>query len=235
MRKTAVHPRVRTRLAFEALCLTGYADSPHLPELIDFNADDHTLTYRRVRGRRFDQVFGINEQWQGNAKSWSKAKPYLAQYVEAETDLLDRGLLYRGVSPERIVFTGEQAVLLDHDETIGTDPGRGRWHFNSQRGTWELMAPEEFYGRGYLSAETATYRTAAIAHLALAGQLPYARFSDRSEMRATRMQGALDVADSLSKQTQKVIKKGLNIRTYRRHANPSAFFEALTASYEDTV
>lgn len=233
VRKTALHPRVRTRLAFEALCLTGYADSPHLPELRDYDAETHTLTMARVRGQSFREVFAVDEAWNGVPKPWSDAKPYLAQYIEAETDLLSRGLMYRDLNLDHLIFTGDKAVLVDHEETLGNDPSAGKWYYKSQRGTWETMSPEEFRGYGYLTERTATYRAGVLAYVALTGSLPFPRFPQRQEVHRWRKRRVARVDEGLPKLARQTLKTALRIKPDHRQASPANFFNELTASYED--
>ena len=233
--KTALHPRAHKRLVHEALCLGGYADSPHLPERIGFDPDTSTLTMRRVDGRSFREVFCVDEDWRGTPMPWSEASIYLEQYIDAETDLLSRGLMYRDLNLDHVMFAGDRAVLLDHEETVGKLQGEKTWHYNSLRGTWETMAPEEFCGHGHLTERTATYRSAVLAHLALSGNLPFPRFPARDDVYRWRKENAPEVSDDFPGSARRVLRAALNPRIHRRQVSPRAFFNELTASYEDTV
>ena len=233
--KRVLSPRARTRLALEALCLAAYSDSPHLPRIRDFDAATLTLTTERVVGRSFREVFNVDDEWTGAPTAWDSAAGYLGQYIDAETDLLSRGLMYRDLNLGHLLFTGEKAVFVDHEETVGKPEGSAKWRYNSYRGTWETMAPEEFPGCGYLTERTATYRSAVLAHLALSGSLPFPRFEDRDDVHGWRRSHPPEIASSFDKPVRKVLRAALDSRIARRHENPQQFFNELTASYEDTV
>lgn len=233
--KVALTSQARTRLAFEALALTVFQDSPHIPAAKRYDATMGTLVSERVAGKSFKEVFAVNDEWHATAMPWAAVAPLLEQYVTAETDLLARGAMYRDLNLEHLIFTGDKAVLVDHEETVGNIEGEDQWYFKSIRGTWETMAPEEFRGYGYLTERTATYRAAVLAHLALSGELPFPRFPLRRDVHRSRKRRVAQIAGSLPQQSRRVLRVALDERSARRHASPEHFFKALKSTYEDTV
>lgn len=236
VRKTGIDQSAFFRLTREMWMLRCLQRSPNVPQLISSSAIAHTLTTEYVAGRSFTEVFSVDAEWNAQAKSWEEAAPYLAQYVAAEEDLLKRGFLYRDLSLDHLIFTGDKAVLVDHEETvIDMEEGSKDWYYSSVRGTWETMAPEEFRGYGHLTERTATYRSAVLAHVALSGHLPFPRFPYRSDVHHWRKTHAPQVSSALPSLTRRVLRTALDLKPPRRYASPAPFFKALTASYEDTV
>lgn len=217
----------------ELFALRLLGNFPNTPHIKRENASDRTLVTEYIVGETFGDAFSVNAEWQGEAKEWVDARPYLEQYIAAEQGLLRRGFLYRNLSLDHLIFTGEKAVLVDHEETLVRELGEKAWSLDSLRGTWETMAPEEFRGRGKLTHETATYRTATIAHLALSGELPFPRFSSRGESHHWRKGHAPKISHELPRNPRRVLRVGLDVRPERRHANPAQFLKALKSAYEE--
>lgn len=220
-------------LSRESNTLRFLERSPYTPHLKRASDIDHSVVTEYIAGQTFATVFSVDADWQAAAKEWVDTEPYLEQYVTAEQDLLERGYLYRDLSLDHLIFTGEKAVLINHEETLVAELGARAWGFNSLRGTWETMAPEEFRGRGELTAETATYRVAAVAHLAVSGQLPFPRFPTRTETHHWRKHHAPRIAQSIPRVARKVLRVGLDVRPERRYYDPAQFFDALKTAYED--
>lgn len=236
VQKTGIDPRAFFRLTREMWMLRGLERSPHTPRLLSSSAIAHTLTTEYVAGQAFTEVFAVDEEWNAQPKSWQDAAPYLAQYVTADQDLLSRGFFYRDLNLDHLIFTGEKAVLVDHEETlIDKEEGSKEWYYSSVRGTWETMAPEEFRGYGNLTERTATYRAAVLAHLALSGHLPFPRFPLRRDVHHWRKTHAPQVSRALPKLTRRVLRSALDVKPDHRHASPARFFKALEVTYEDTV
>lgn len=236
VKKTALDKSAHFRLTREMFMLRGLEKSPHTPHLLSSSAVAHTLTTEYVAGQTFTEVFSVDAEWSAQPKKWDDAAPYLEQYIAAEQDLLDRSYMYRDLNLDHLIFTGDRAVLIDHEETmIDVEEGSKDWYFSSVRGTWETMAPEEFRGYGHLSERTATYRTAVLAHLALSGELPFPRFPLRSDVHHWRKTHAPEVSRALPKMTRRVLRTALDVKPERRHAKPATFWKALKSTYEDTV
>lgn len=236
VKKTALDRRAHFRLNREVFMLSGLEKSPHTPQLLGASSADHSLTTEYVAGQSFTEVFSVDAEWRAEPKPWQEAAPYLEQYMAAEQDLLDRGFMYRDLNPDHLIFTGDRAVLIDHEETmIDVEEGSKDWYFSSVRGTWETMAPEEFRGYGHLTERTATYRSGVLAHLALSGHLPFPRFPLRSDVHHWRKRYAPQISRALPKLTRRVLRTALDVKPERRQAKPAAFWNALKATYEDTV
>lgn len=232
VKKTRLGNSAVLRFAREAFILGLLADSQHAPTLLRKDSEEHSFTTEYVEGRTFAEIFSVDTSWNGVAKDWSEAGPLLAQYIEAEQAILDKGLLYRDLRPEHLIFTGDHAVLVDYEETlVGGRASTREWYPNDRRhGAWAMMAPEEFRGHGILTPKTVTYRAATIAHVALAGRLPVLH-----PVADCRKRLAPSIARTLPWATRRVFRDALDVHLDRRHGSPTAFFEELTTTYEDTV
>lgn len=219
------------RFAREAFILELLADSPHAPVLKQVDYDERTITTEYVAGQSFGEIFSLDDMWSGTGKEWAEAAPLLAQYVAAEQDLLERGVLYRDMSPGHLIFTADHAVLVDHEESLVNEKvEEDRWYLSGGRGRWQTMAPEEFRRHNTLTKKTAAYRTATLAHVALTGRLPITHpVVDWRKRHAPR------VSTSLPKAARRVFRDALDAGLERRYASPADFFDALTSTFENTV
>jgi serine/threonine protein kinase len=168
-----------------------------------------------VEGENAKDKLGF-DNWKTKKHSWPHAAALLSRYVLAEMDLLSRGIFYRDLNLERILFTDEKAVLIDLEAAVAGEP-EGPWQFEDRRGTWETMAPEEFPGFGELTTRAATYRAAVFAYLAFAGRLPFPRFPLRSQVYAWRKQHIASVAPELPGPVGSVFNSALQREPARRH------------------
>jgi serine/threonine protein kinase len=220
------------RLAREAFILRLLDDSSHTPKLKDVDFTEHTITTEYIAGRSFAEVFSVDKNWNASPQDWSEAGPLLAQYVAAEQSLVEEGVLYRDLSPGHLVFTDDHAVLVEHSESlVSSRASMRRWFLYDHRGEPATMAPEEFYGQEtILTPRTATYRAAVMAHIALAGGLPFEPGAPY-----WRNRRKLLVATELPDSTRSTLRSALHTSPGERHADPAAFFNALKATYEDTV
>jgi serine/threonine protein kinase len=233
VKKSSVSPAGYERLQYEWPILDRLRESPHVPKLYHATTRDESVDMfmERIEGEDAKQWLDWEEDWTTRKRPWSEVKLRLGQYVTAEMDLLDRGALYRDMSLEHIIFTRNKAVLVDFESTVFSH-APGRWFFNSKRGTWETMAPEEFPGHGELTARTATYRAAVLAHLALCGRLPFPRFPLRSRTHAWRKWNAAQVGQELPKRVRHVFESALEREPARRHRTPDRFLAAVQRAYE---
>jgi len=220
------------KLAREAFILRLLADSPHVPALKDVDHRERVITTEYVPGRSFADVFSVDNEWNASAKDWSEAGPLLAQYIAAEQSLLDEGIMYRDLSPGHLIFTGDRAVLVNHTESlVNKNVKVKQWYLFDHHGAEATMAPEEFHGmQSLLTPRTATYRSAVMAHVALGGGLPF-----EPSPPYWRKRRILQIAHTLPDLTREAFRGALDARPELRHADPAAFLNALTASYEDTV
>ena len=206
----------------------------HVPTIVNMEHDDMkaSIKMKTIRGKSLREIIGIKDEYDIEAMSWNAAEKLLKQYIEAEMDLLSRRALYRDMNLEHILFTNNQAFLVDLESTIISEVPN-KWVLNDMRGTWETMAPEEFSGYGELNPRTATYRVAIIAHILLVGKLPFKRFpASRSDTHHWRLKNNAEVGGILNKNTQRVFKIALARNHVHRHKDPIGFFKALSDSYK---
>lgn len=217
------------RLKKEARILSLTASSPHTPQLRSMRSkpDGLCLQTEYISGQSAKDWLCINEQWHGKAIPWKEAKTRLKQYVEAEIDLLSRGIMYRDLNPEHILFSDKKAVLIDHESGLRRAEDMQSWVLDDIRGTWETMAPEEFLARGIIFSEIATYRVAVFSYLVLTGELPFLRKSTRKETHKWRIGHPPIISQRLPYTVRKIFGAALARSPSCRHSEPSRFFDSL--------
>ncbi len=221
------------RLSRELKVLKCLSGSVHTPTVVQSRDDTAKISIdmEAIQGQSLRELLDMQTDYVTTAMPWNEAKQWLAQYIDAEMDLLSRDALYRDMNLDHLIFAGNRAVLIDMESTI-ISADQGKWLLNDMRGTWETMAPEEFIGYGELSARTATYRVAVIAHIILTGKLPFKRFSDsRSATYHWRMMHMAEIDRGLSHKTRRVFASALARKPIHRYKNPERFLDKLTASY----
>lgn len=232
--KYSTTPKGYQRLSRELKVLQALEGSSHIPTVTNYEDKDNSISIHmeKVLGQNAKEWIGMQSEYLTRPLTWKNAKDRIEQYVDAEMDLLARGAMYRDLNLEHIIFNDRGAVLVDHEATI-ISPDQGVWHQNDFRGTWETMAPEEFPKRAQLTARTATYRTALVAHLVLTGTLPFKRFpASRADTYRWRRNHPPEIDPTLSKSTRRVFASALSRTATHRHKNPRNFLNALVASYE---
>lgn len=223
--KKAVNRAGGARLAHEKEIYRQLAGSLHIAHVADFDGD---LKLQKVEGDNAKEWLDFHEDWTCNPQEAVPAIKRLGQYVAAEMDFIKRGVLYRDLNLEHLIFAGDTAVLIDLEEAV-VRQSAGSWAFDSRRGTWETMALEEFKGQGELTERTATYRVAVVAHLALTGRLPFPRKAVplRPTTYAWRRNHPATVARELPSGQRKVFSAALAREPARRHKDPQSFLDAL--------
>ena len=106
----------------------------------------------------------------------------------------------------------------------------GLWRVTSRRGTYETMAPEEFTVGSRLTARTASYRFAIVAHLVLAGCLPFRSVPQRWRAYRNRRCPAA-IAPQLPAPVRRVLAASLQCQPARRHSDPARLMQALERAY----
>jgi len=223
------HKRIMSeQMAYEFLkgCL-------HIPTIVKMESDVNqaSIVMETLEGKSLREILGMRDEYNAKPKAWKEVSKLLKQYVGAETDLLERGALYRDMNLDHIIFANDKAYLVDLESTI-INAGADRWSLNDMRGTWETMAPEEFPGYGELSARTATYRVAVVAYLLIVGKLPFKRFPEsRAETYRWRRRHQIEVDETLDKDTRRVFNIALARKQERRYKDPASFLLQLERSY----
>ncbi len=174
-----------------------------------------------------------SETWTSQALEFGAARERLAQFIAAEMDFIARGVIYRDLNPDHIIFSGEKAVFVDLEASSLRLPG-GQWAPANERCTWETMTPEECRGEP-LSVQSTTYSVAVITYLVLSGQLPFRRSdSDSNPTQAyrTRSQNPLIIAGNFTPEQRNVFAAALSEDLTKRPETPQAFFGRLTEAFK---
>lgn len=234
VQKFSVSPKGRNRILREKAVLEALAESPYVPNILSSTDTDDliSLELEYIDGESAKQWLELSENWTVRKLVWEDSRNRLRQYVEAEMDLLRRGVLYRDLNLEHIIFTNSKVVLVDCESAIQKRPNEGDWMLGYGRGTWETMAPEEFSVHGRLTERTATYRVAAFAHLVLAGYVPFVRYDRRSDTYTWRKKHPPKVDSELPKEVRRIFASALARKSIHRHKDPEAFLARLTKYYE---
>lgn len=231
VRKQIEHVDDLPRLRAERDRLRRLASTGHVPRIIA--ATPRRIDMEYVQGQSLKKWLSLTGDWQAITPSLDEALERLAQYVAAEQALLEKGVLYMDLNPEHVIFQRDKAMLIDleassirrHDEPV--------WRIMSRRGTSEMMAPEEFVRSPAtrLTERTATYRVAVVAHLVLAGYVPFPREHYWRRAYAWRRTHVVPVSPELPGPVRRVLKAALQRHPARRHKNPTSFLHALLAAY----
>lgn len=235
VKKVSVSPDGYRRIVRESRVLDILQQSPYVPNIISKQEVDGgvALEIEYIEGKNGKEWLDLGDDWSANAQPWGMVACPLGSYVDAETDLLDRGIMYRDLNLEHLIFNDSGARLIDLEAAVIKNPGELTWLQDDMRGTWETMAPEEFPVRAELTTRTATYRVAVIAHLALSGRLPFERLPLRSEMHAWRKRYPAAISKDLPIATRHVFTSALARKAIHRHVDPQSFLAALARSYEN--
>jgi serine/threonine protein kinase len=226
--KRSTNDSGRARLIKELAVYEYLRESLHIPKLIEKKIGNNIFfKAQTLSGISLKQLLKINDSYNSAPIEWTDAKVYLKQYIEAEMDLLDKGALYRDLNLEHILFSDNKTYFVDLESTVLKNEN-DEWLFNDMRGTWETMAPEEFRGSGKLDARTVTYRVAVIAHLMLAGKLPFEQSSNtRSKTHSIRLKHPAKISHSLDTHVRRVFESALQREPVRRYKDPMSFLLSL--------
>lgn len=226
--KVAQNPSGLIRIAHEATAYGHLIGSPYIANILARTSE--SITLEKFDGQNAKEWLSFNEDWTCKKAEWNIVREKLKQYIEAETDFLDRGVMYRDLNLEHIIFTEDKAVLVDLEEAVFTDSNS--WYFKSRRGTWETMALEEFLRKGQLTKRTATYRVAVVAHLALTGRLPSRRMPLKHDVHQWRKHHNPLIDGHLPKKVRKIFAAALSRKIEHRHKDPKSFYTALEEAYK---
>jgi serine/threonine protein kinase len=224
------------RLASELRVYEALEGSPHIPRLINatrpHGTEHASLEIERIYGQTIGENLAIGPNWKGEAHSWGKSGNALRQYAEAETDFLDRNVLYLDLAMDHVFIPSylQRAIFIDLECSL-IDREEGSWRFSSSRETYETMSPEEFLGLGNLTERVATYRTAVMAHLALSGRLPFLRLLPKTGAELARVL-PLQISSDLPEDTAQLFHAALERTPGKRPKSPAVFIEALARTYE---
>lgn len=188
----------------------------------------------KLNGESLKSWIQLDDDWHAKALPWQDAAARLEQYIDLEMLLLEHGVMYRDLNLDHVVFTETTARIVDLEASLLTRVP-GAWRLtsgDSRRGTWETMALEEFRRPAILTSRTATYRSAVIAHLVLASEVPFARKARKSDTRQWRAAHAPHCALELDKPVRRVLANALSREPSRRHKDPAHFFDALRRAHE---
>jgi serine/threonine protein kinase len=224
------------RLAREIQVYMSLEGSIHIPKLIEatfaHGTEPASFTIERINGATMGEELGVGPNWQGQPNAWQNVKPILTQLVAAETDFLEKNVLYRDIAPRHIFHVLmpndlERVVLIDLEGSL-IDRTDGAWRTDEPMNVaYETMAPEEFSRQIELTEATATYHSAVLAHVALAGRLPYPRWLPKISARIGRHLPEEYFSKALPEGAEVVIQKALSRDPEQRQASPDVFLADL--------
>lgn len=233
--KKSVTDQGSIRLQNEVKALFYLAESPHVPSIVEY--DDKgalpTLRIQFVSGHNAKQWLHLDDEWGADRVSWSDARLKLQQYINAESDFLARGVLYRDLNLEHVIFSDNRVIIVDHESDLFPLTSDMFWKLDDIRGTWETMAPEEFSAKSYITPRVATYRAAVFCHLVLTGKLPFLRKPTRQATHRWRSSHPPIVSREFNRATRKIFAAALSRSSSSRHRSPQRFFEELCRAMED--
>lgn len=234
--KTADTPEGMMRIAGERRMLRHLADAGCVARELEYVEKNGyaEMKIEHIAGESLKSWIKLDDEWRAKGHAWKDAQGRLAQYVELETNLLERGVMYRDLNLDHVIFAEQGAYMIDLEASL-LATREGEWMLDNQesdRGTWETMALEEFRRPVALTTRTATYRSAVVAHLALTGELPFARKPQKKDTHAWRASHVPELALDLSKAVRGVFASSLSREVSRRHKTPARFFEALTEAMD---
>lgn len=221
------------RLSKEIRIYEHLKTSPHVAKVLSSKDDGivASLQIETIKGVSLRQAIDTQATGSVAALPWPEANKLLRFYVAAEMDLLQRGALYRDLNFEHLLFNENGVFFIDLEATLLKNT-ENEWLLSDTRGTWETMAPEEFSGYGVLTARTATYRVAVIAHLLLAGTLPFEiDGGSRAKTHQWRKNHVPKVSRGFDKKVRKVFMSALSRQTARRHKTPARFLQNLEGAF----
>ncbi len=227
--KRALNEKGALRLAWESAALFVLQPSPHTPDMLGYRSRSFgELSMRYVDGKPFTAVMGMDKNWRCRPMSWATFRPYFEQYVAVEADLLARGALYRDLNPDHLIYARNgHAVLVDHEATLFKTEDMRAWSMHNRRGTWETMAPEEFRPWSEVTGRIATYRAGVLAHVALAGELPFPRLPLREAVYQWRRTHDPLVDATLPHDVQVSLSGALARQPGRRQPDPMTLLHEL--------
>lgn len=231
-RKTAVSENDEGRLEQEAAILRHLEGSGLAPKLL--RATSKAVDMEYIEGQSLCDWIHLKDDWSATPVEYSKAKRRLKQYIDLEEGLLDKGVLYRDMNLNHVIFTDKEARIIDLEASSLRERNEDVWNIHSRRGTWETMAPEEFVNSNVLTRRTASYRSAILIHLVLTGKLPIRRAPEsKSETYRVRREHKAQIDDTLPIMARRALNASLQVETSRRHASPRNVWKAIEKAYQN--
>ena len=166
--KTATMPDGIERISREHTVLKHLSKTACVAEIYSYAQDGNhaELTIEHLPGESIKTWLQLTDGWDSTMFAWSDAKERIGQYIDLEMTLLSNGVMYRDLNLEHVIFTDTGARIIDLEASIVGTTHDDVWRLDnaqSDRGTWETMALEEFRRPALLTERTATYRAAVIA------------------------------------------------------------------------
>ena len=179
--KMVTDPVERDWLRHEVRILEQLEGSPHVPELYSYKEVDGKayLAEQFVPGTSLNELLDLKDNDErGTPLVPHEACGVINRIGAAEQDLLQRGIMYRDLQGEHVIFANDdrRAVFVDlglaTNDVYTDDDGNYRWRQTDPNGTYKTMSPAELRGEDMSEADV-VYRLAVLYHLAITGELPY--------------------------------------------------------------
>ena len=217
------------RLQREKNNLRRLAQTGLVPQLLRQRPDRLEREY--IAGESMEKWLHLDYMagWRVVAPLLPQSLDRLRRYATLEQTLLRAGVLYRDLNLQHLIFTLQGARIVDL-EAAEIQRADGLWRVTSRRGTYETMAPEEFTIGSRLTARTASYWFAIVAHLVLAGCLPFRSVPQRWRAYRNRRCPAA-IAPQLPAPVRRVLAASLQCQPARRHSDPARLMQALEHAY----
>ena len=234
--KTATTPDGMERISREHMVLKHLSKTACVAEIYGYLQDDNhaELTIEHMPGESMKTWLQLTDTWDATMLSWDDAKERIGQYIDLEMTLLSNGVMYRDLNLEHVIFTDTGARIIDLEASIVGTAHNDVWRLDntqSDRGTWETMALEEFRRPALLTERTATYRAAVVAHLAPSGELPFVRRPRKHDTHKWRATHEPAISDTFKKPIKTIFVSALAREPSRRHKSPESFLAALTNAH----
>lgn len=159
----------------------SHADSSGIPKVIQHQCGENggldTIVMERLKGVGLNTFIQMDGEWRSKPQPLGTAVSITSQLARRFRSLSRAGYVYRDLNLSHIMVDGKpgdelKVGLLDFEACVkkGAD---GSAVVDSERGTWETMAPEEFTVGNRVSDATAVYALGTILIQLVSGSCPF--------------------------------------------------------------
>lgn len=205
-----------------------------IPDFIGYFAENGqaVLVMQQIPGVSLSQYIELDDNWQSRElpiKEVIRIVDGLAQCFEA---LHKVGYLYRDLNLAHVIVSETRIGLIDHEWCVKLDiSGSGR--VDSQAGTWETMAPEEFGMDNIITRTSNTYTLGTVLLQLTAREDPFfvspeeIPHSGSQRQRAKELHQELPSIRTGNSEIDRVLYQALQPEPSKRYKSVTEFREAL--------